>query len=127
MIEVFKGLLGLAKSSPWKLGIILALVTSVIGFIQYQQHIQYKRGYNAAKVEYMEANKKALNKASKAAEKELNKVIAERTHWQTVAIGLQSRPPIKVTEYVTKIIKNNPDCTIVDGFGLLHNSLRETF
>jgi len=117
----------MAKSSPYKLAIILAIVTSVIGFIQYQQHIQYKRGYDAARVEMFEQYQDDLEIATKNTKKDLDIAIENRDHWKNVAIGLQSRKPVTVTKYVEKIIENNPDCTHIEGFDELHSKLTEAF
>lgn len=59
-----------------KFGIYLSLVTAVIGFIKWQQDIQYDRGYNTARVEMLDQFRNDLEDATKAKNKQLDDIIA---------------------------------------------------
>jgi len=106
-----------------KMGLLLVILTSLIGFWQWDRHNAYRGGYDAGKAEQLAQ----YQAAEEAARIELGEAVEEKKHWQQVAIELQSRPPITVTKYVTKIIENNPDCTVINGFSELWNAARANY
>jgi len=101
-----------------KMGLLLVILTSLIGFWQWDRHNAYRGGYDAAKAEALAEYQAADAKARDV----LAEAVKERDHWQQVAIDLQNKKPVVVVKYVTKIIENNPDCSNIVGFSELWNA-----
>lgn len=93
---MFEAVAGLFKQSPFKLGLILAIVVAISGFIMWYDHSRYQAGYDAAKVKYLEDHQEqmeALEKeyqtqVSKASDK-LSRALDKKTQWKEEAIRLQ--------------------------------------
>jgi len=122
MIELIKGLIGMAKSSPYKLAIILAIVSAVSGFIIYQQKIQYDRGYDAARVEMFEKFQDDLETSTKNAKKDLGIAIENRDKFKQIAINLQKelnkKPKVLPGDIITVVEKMPCDSLGHDGYQL---------
>jgi len=101
-----------------KMGLLLVILMSLIGFWQWDHHNTYQSGYNAGKAEQLAQ----YQAAEEAARIELGEAVEEKKHWQQVAIELQNKKPVVVVKYVTKIIENNPDCSNIVGFSELWNA-----
>ncbi len=93
---MFEAVAGLFKQSPFKLGLILAIVVAISGFVMWYDHSRYKAGYDAAKVEYLEDHQKKMDalekeyhKQATAASAELSEVLDKKTEWREEAIRLQ--------------------------------------
>lgn len=110
----------MVDSTVIKLGIVLAILTMLIGFWQWDRHNAYQGGYSAAKAEALAEYQAADAKARDA----ITEAVAERDEWKQKAIDLQKIQPVVVTKYVEKIIENNPDCAVIDGFSELWNAAR---
>ena len=118
---ICKGGLSLAQSSPYKLAIILAIVTAVTSFIIYQQKIQYDRGYDAARVEMFDKYQDDLEIATKNAVKDLDIAIENRDKYKNLAIDLQKlldkKPKVLPGEIIT-VVERMP-CDRLGSDGLL--------
>lgn len=112
ILSVGKGALGLAKNSPWTLGILLAIVTAVIGFVEYRLHAEYERGkaetlvkisqeYEEKRKEQAKIDAAALIKAKEA--HDLQKEIAIE-----LAKKLAKKPKVTIRE-ITKAT-STPNC-----------------
>ena len=107
-------------STVIKLGIVLAILTALIGFWQWDRHNAYQGGYDAAKAEALAEYQAADAKARDV----LAEAVKERDEWKKKAIDLQKTQPVVVVKYVEKIIDKNPDCAVIDGFSERWNAAR---
>lgn len=110
----------MVESTVIKLGIVLAILSALISFWQWDRHNAYQGGYNAAKAESLAEYQAANAKASDA----IAEAVIERDVWKKKAIDLQKIQPVVVVKYVKEIIEKNPDCAAIDGFSELWNAAR---
>ena len=93
-----KALIGLAKASPYKLVLILTLVTSLIGFVVWYDNARWKAGYNAAKAEELKAVKKAEKVLVAKYDKILSRNLRERKAALRLIERLRNQPEVTHSE-----------------------------
>jgi hypothetical protein len=98
MLDMLKGLFGLAKESPFKLIIILAIISALTGFVIWYDTSRYNAGFNAAKVEVYEEARKAeiaLQEAQEAIlgglQEELSLAKQKSQSSKDIAVALQHK------------------------------------
>lgn len=114
MMELLTGLFSFAKESPFKLAIILAIVTSLTGFIIWYDNSRVQAGYNKAKVEIYEQAAKDKAKLEKQYKTELDKLKVklqstkqESQENKNKAVALQelldNRPTVEILREIPKV------------------------
>lgn len=129
IIGIGKSAIGMAKSSPVTLLLVLGIITAVIGFVEYRLHQEYEKGVADTLVKVNEANEKDRQKQAKIDAQaliNLNNKLKEATNeadkQRQEAIRLQELldKPKEVTPGEIITITSKPNCSAMcdDNFQL---------
>lgn len=113
ILSFSKTAFGLAKDSPFKLLIILGIISAVIGFVEFRLHQEYEKGVSDTENKYFEQQQKAMEELEKKYKDELAKAIEEKKEAKKKArelqIELDKKPKVLIREIFE--VTNNPDCS----------------
>jgi len=112
---------------PVKAMIYLAMLTAVIAGITAGYNAIEQSGYDRRQAEELNAFNEQLNEINEKHKDELEKAKHEAEHFRQVAVLLQNAEPIVITKWKEKVIYANPNCTRLDGFGVMWNKSLERF
>ena len=112
---------------PVKLIIYCIILAAIIAGC-YSLHDAIKQsGYDERVAEESKAFRDKVAAITKAHTEELAKATHEAEHFRQVAVILQNAEPIVITKWKEKVIYANPNCTKLDGFGVMWNNSLERF
>lgn len=105
--------------------ILVAKIALIVAAICTALWIGYRAGKNEVLAEYASKTQDAIENAKKAQKAEIEKATHEAEYWRKIAVHLQQNP-VTVTEWRTKIVENNPNCTRIVGIGSVWNESRKS-
>lgn len=116
---MFDAILGLANISPIKLGLILAIVTALLGYHAYDNNNHFQAGYDEAESKYLkelnlaqikaqEATEALLKAHSDKLEQAVNKAKLNQQLALTLQQQLDGRPSAEIRYEIEKV--NTTSC-----------------